>query len=702
MDSLHHHICPRNCYDTCSIISATRNGRLVSIEGNPAQPYTRGKLCAKVLDEIHKVYSPHRVKYPMRQSKRFSGHWERISWDEALETIGQQILSVKENYGTLLPIAHNKYSGNFGILHNALEAFMTGLGPTTRAVGSPCWSAGVDAQAFDFGAFFCSDPVDMEQAKLIWIWGANPAWNAAHQMPIIFRAMDRGAKVVCLDTHFSATAARVHQYVQVNPGTDGLLALGLAKILVEHQLIDRELPEYTLGHKEFIDYLITEVDLQECSEVTGVPLSTLQDLALDYGSTKPACIWVGFGLQRYGNGGQNLRAIDALGALSGNIGRSGGGVQYGHFETWRFSGPLSHAKCGHPQDRNLDINQFPRLALKADPPVKMLWLSSRNPLQQDGQQREWQRLVEGLDLVVVSDLFHTRSTAAADIFLPVTSHYEHWDLHASYWHYMVGINQPAIEPVGEARSDLQIAWDLSKRLNQLSPGSSAFPMQGSEKESVFEAIGPELLEMLSIESAQELLKGPLRANFPATAWQGRKFRTPSGKYEFYSEKAKAHGHPALPSYQPPRKPSPDTPLRLLTPHHASGLNSQVYRFNTESSNVNSYVSSRGNDSDKYLDHHDDSASVFKARLNPKTAEVYKLEKGDQAVLWNSEGSLSVVIDINHGMVLGVVMIYQENSLDLKAPHLNLLNLGALTDMGSYATGAYGLALNDTFVGIRKV
>jgi len=684
MAETHYHICPRNCYDTCSIISTTHKGRLIAIEGNPAHAYTKGKLCAKVMDEIHKVYSPQRVKYPLRQRKRFSGQWERISWEEALTIISEQILAIKDSYGTTLPIAHNKYSGNFGILHNALEAFMTGLGPTTRAVGSPCWSAGVEAQAYDMGAFFCSDPLDMEGSKLIWIWGANPAWNAVHQMPIIFRAMERGAKVVCFDTHFSATAARVHEFVQVKPGTDGLLALGIAKVIVEQGLVAPDIEEYSLGHEQFITYLKENIDLQECAEATGVALDVIKKLAMDYGTIKPACIWVGFGLQRYSNGGQNLRAIDALGALTGNIGIPGGGVQYGHFESWRYAGPLAHDRLGHPQDRQLDINQFAPLARKAEPPIKMLWLASRNPLQQDGNQEEWRELLKTLSLIVVSDLFHTSTSACADIFLPVTTHYEHWDLNSSYWHYYVGINEPAIEPVGEARSDLQIAWDLSKRLNELRPGTSAFPTEGSEQEAVWQALGPEMLELLGIDSPKELLKGPRRVNFPATAWQDRKFRTPSGKYEFYSARAAEQGLPALPIYKPPLKPPADTPLRLLTPHHYARLNSQAYAVAAEDNEGGNYGS-----------------LIYKARINPATAQAYGLKSGDKAFLWNRGGSLPVIIELEQSIGQDVVIIYQENLTNPKGLYLNQLNLGVLTDMGKFATGAYGLALNETFVGIRK-
>lgn len=687
MDSLHRHICPRNCYDTCSIISTTRNGRLVAIEGDPEHSYTRGKLCPKAMDEIHKVYHTQRVKYPMRQRKRFSGQWERITWDEALNTIAQQILTIKEKYGTTLPIALNKYSGNFGIMRNAWEGLLKGIGPTTRAIGSPCWSAGMDAQHFDFGVFFCSDPLEMEKAKLIWLWGVNPAWNAVHQMPIIFRAMEKGAKVVSFDTHLSATAARAHEFVQVNPGTDGLLALGMCKIIAEKGFLDPELSQYSLGHEEFLSYLNEEVDLRKCSQITGVSIKTMTELALEYSTTKPACIWAGFGLQRYSNGGQNLRAIDALGALTGNIGRPGGGVQYGHMETWSFAGPLAPQNYHHSLDCKVDINQFAPQGLKMDPPLKMLLVACRNPIQQEGKQREWQKLIDQLDLIVVSDLFHTRTSLAADLFLPVTTHYEHWDINASYWHYYVGINEPAIKPVGEARSDLQIAWDLSRVLNELDPGSSAFPTSGSEKEWVLGAVGEDLCQILELRSPQELLDGPKRANFPSTSWQEKIFRTPSGKYEFYSEKAQEYGHDPLPKFKPPYSPPEDTPLRLLTPHHISGLNSQIYP----------------SDTDVYpLFTEEIKANYYVAHIHPQTAMAYNVKSREQVALWNKGGSLTAAVQWDESVALDTVVIYQENRANIKVPHLNLLNSGNLTDMGPCSTGAYGLALNETFVGMRKM
>ncbi|KLU59302.1 dimethyl sulfoxide reductase DmsA precursor [Peptococcaceae bacterium CEB3] len=673
MSEKHQHICPRNCYDTCSLISTTVDGRLVSVEGNPAHDYTRGRVCPKIMNDVAKVYSPARIRYPMRQKHRFQGDWERIGWEEALTMIAGTVLALKEKYGSTLPLALNKYSGNFGFLHNAMEWLFTGIGPTTRAVGSPCWSAGVEAQAFDFGRFVCSDPLEMAQARLIWLWGVNPAWTAVHQMPIIFEAMDRGAKVVCFDTYFSATAARSHRFVQVRPGTDGLLALAMGKVLVEENLVDPELENYSLGLPEFTSYLKSEIDLTQAAALTGVGAETIRELALSYGQTHPACIWAGFGLQRYVNGGQTLRAIDALGALAGHIGERGGGVNYGHFETWNVPGfPPPE---GQPPDRLLDMNRFAEEALACgEPPLKMLWLAGRNPLSQDADLELWRKLVGQLELVIVSDLFLTKSAEAADLFLPVTTHYEHWDLNAGYWHYWVGVNEPAISPLGEAKSDLEIAWDLARRLNELEPGSCAFPGRGSEKETVFSLMTPDMLTLLGLNKPEDILAGPVRARLPAVAWSERKFATPSGRFEFFSDRAAAAGLPALPVYIPALNPPGEAPLRLLTPHHASSINSQSYL--------------------------DEAKDYYELHVNPKVLQEYEFRENEEAEIYNDSGRLPVKLRVDPTIPEGLAIIYPQDS-GSGHPGLNVLLKSRGTDMGKLATGAPGLALNETFVNLRK-
>ncbi|MDQ7094058.1 molybdopterin-dependent oxidoreductase [Desulfosporosinus sp. PR] len=676
MPQKHYHICPRNCYDTCSMISTTSNGVLVSVEGNPSHDYTNGKLCPKALHDVKKVYSPSRIRHPLRQKHRFSGDWERITWDEGLDLIARAILGIKNKYNSTLPIALNKYSGNFGALHNAMEWLFSGIGPTTRAIGSPCWSAGIDAQAFDFGRFICSDPQNMAKAKLIWLWGVNPAWTAIHQMSIIFDAIDQGATVVCFDTHLSATAVRSHRFVQVKPGSDGLLALAMCKVLLKENFIDPKIKDYSVGCDEFISYLNSEIDLEEAAQTTGVKSETIKNLAIAYGQTHPACIWVGFGLQRYTNGGQTLRAIDALGALAGHIGEEGGGVNYGHFETWQFT-DTQQSQSTSP-NRRLNINRFATEALNCtDPPVNLLWLSGRNPLSQDSDLKLWHKLVQQLDLIVVNDLFLTSSAEAADIFLPATTHYEHWDLNSSYWHYWVGINEPAISPLGETKSDLEIAWNISAKLNELEPGSCSFPTHGSEKETVLRQLSPTLLRQLGLSEPEEILSQPAKANLSPTAWSGRKFATPSGRFEFFSATAAAAGFPALPSYLPAQQPPGDAPLRLLTPHHTSMINSQSYLESDQTSNC------------------------YKVQLNPQLAQDYKLKEGDLAELFNESGILQVRVLLDPTLPRDVVIIYrgatQQQSLDL-----NVLFRSTTTDMGTVSTGAPGFALNETFVNLRKL
>ena len=200
--------CPRNCYDTCSIKSYVKDGVLEFVEGAQESTFTGGALCLKGYSYPRRVYSPDRIKYPMKQIGRGTGNWKRISWDEALSEIAGKIQEIKKKDGTLLGMALDKYSGNFGITHYGVEGMLSSLGYTTRFVGTPCWPAGIDAQNFDMGNMWCNDPEDFVKSKYIIIWGANPAWNSMHTMKFIYEAQERGAKLVVIDPILTQTAAK--------------------------------------------------------------------------------------------------------------------------------------------------------------------------------------------------------------------------------------------------------------------------------------------------------------------------------------------------------------------------------------------------------------------------------------------------------------------------------------------------------------
>ena len=232
--------CPRNCYDTCSIVTTVEDGRITFITGNEKNHYTKGRLCVKGNTYPRIVYSPDRIKYPMRQKGRGTGNWERISWDEAYTIIAKKILAIKKEYGNTLPICLNKYSGNFNILNYATEGMLSSIGYTTRAQGTPCDPAGSDAQAFDMGTAYNNDPEQFMDAEYIILWGANPAWTSAHSMYFIEQAKEKGTKLVVIDPLITQTASKADEYIQIKPSTDGALALGMIRYIIDHHLYDEE------------------------------------------------------------------------------------------------------------------------------------------------------------------------------------------------------------------------------------------------------------------------------------------------------------------------------------------------------------------------------------------------------------------------------------------------------------------------------
>jgi anaerobic selenocysteine-containing dehydrogenase len=420
-----YNVCPRNCYESCAILSYVQNGRLIKVEGDPAHGYTQGRLCAKGYAYTEYVYSPQRIRYPLRQSPRGSGNWERLSWEEALKIIADKILDLHERYGSSLACGYNKYSGNIGVLHQATEGMFRGFGSHTKIHGDACLSAGSEAVEYNWGQRTIVDPEAMAEAKTIVLWGVNPARTAVHQWKFINQARDKGARLLVIDPLFTPSAAQADIYFQIIPGTDGLLAMAVIKLLLDEGQLDQEyIQKHILGWEVLYSYLQEGVTLEEASRVTGVPPEGIRELASFY-LEKPCATWVGYGLQRYSNGGQNIRCIDALVALSGNHRLEGGGLYYNNYVDGLFKGNL----CNYPRprqsdtaERSLDINHFAEEALSlTDPPLKLLWIANRNPLSQDQDLVNWHKLLDQLELVVTVELFMNETTAQSDIVLPAAT-----------------------------------------------------------------------------------------------------------------------------------------------------------------------------------------------------------------------------------------------------------------------------------------
>ncbi|MBJ8777518.1 molybdopterin-dependent oxidoreductase [Citrobacter freundii] len=697
---IYRNACPRNCYDTCSLKTWVKDDVITFVEGAPESTFTHGTPCVKGLSYPRRVYSPDRIKYPMVQDVRGSGNWRRISWDEAMQRIATKMLEIKKKDGSMLGLAMTKYSGKFGVLNYAVEGMMSSLGYTTRFAGTPCWPAGIDAQNYDMGDMWCNDPEDFVKAKYIIIWGANPAWCSMHTMKYIYQAREKGAKVVVIDPLLTQTAAKADLYLRVRPGSDGALALGMARHLVDKGLVDQDfVNNYSHGYPEFEAYLRNSVTVEWASEICGLSADVIRQLAEEFTAVNPATAWIGYGMQRHVNGGANVRAIDAFVAMTGNIGIEGGGARYGHLHTWGFNynammqkppvGSIgmpgaagttsefgSAGEVAQYSDRSLNINQTAKGILEAnEPPVRMLWVACKNPFAQDFDRSKMEKAFEKLEMVVCADQFFNETVQHADIVLPVTTAFEEWNVDASYWHYWLSINQPAIKPMYEAKCDLEIAVLLSRTINKLEPGSCTFPQEFNHKRWLDQEFNDGMAKMFGISSWDDLLDGPKKAILPSSAaWYDRKFKTPSGKFEFRSELCEKNGHTALPEYKPEAKST--LPFHLFTPHVQFGIHSQFINL--------------------------DWMQVFYPEpfvyMHPISAEKRGIAENDLVKVFNTVGEVELRAKVTANVPEDFLVMYEAWFPKRK---YNVQNVVADTpaDMGLMKTGAPGAAIHSQFADI---
>ncbi|OEF95827.1 molybdopterin-dependent oxidoreductase [Desulfuribacillus alkaliarsenatis] len=660
------HACPRNCYDTCSILAYTQNGILHKVEGDPSHSYTNGKLCTKGYSYTNRVYHPERLRTPMLQTHRGSGRWQEISWEEAMKIIADKILSLNHRYGNNLALALNKYSGNFGILHNAAEGMFNSLGPTTQAIGSPCWSAGLDAHTYDFGDYLTSDPEEMVHSQLIILWGVNPAWTAVHSMPFIYKAKEQGATVVVIDPIYTTTARKSDIYIQVNPGSDIYLALAIAKVIIEQNWQDTKfIKQYTHGWEHYNESL-KNYDFNDLLSLCGQTIEVITELAELMYRKRPMMIWTGFGLQRHLQGGQTIRAINALAAITGNIGTIGSGVQFAQQQTWQFNYNILMRSAPH-SFRAVDINTFDTALQELDnPPIKLLWISCRNLLTQSPARKSLMKSLKNLELIVTVDQFLTPTAQLSDIVLPTTTQFEEWDIVASYWHHWIAINEPAIKPYYDSKSELEIAQLLSKTLNVLQPGFCRFPTDLSSEDFIDNEFNNELYQQLDINNWRELLDGPKKIKLP-TAWENLSFKTPTKKFEF------------LMATLDKKSNSPKYPYWLLSPHAQFAINSQFQN--------NPWIQKLKPEPEVVI--------------NPITATDLAIITGSMVKVFNQNGSIVAKARVSND-VPGNSIVFYQGWTPKSNVFVNDLVENQPTDMGNFVTGSPGVAFYNTFVNIQKL
>jgi anaerobic selenocysteine-containing dehydrogenase len=670
--------CPRNCYSTCSFKVWTDDGKVIKIDPQPLNKATPEGICLKGLSYVERVNSPKRILYPL---KKINGEFKQISWDNALNEISEKLKSFKLNFGAQ-SILFYYASGMSGLLNSVSTNFWRLFGGATTVYGNLCWPAGLEATRLTLGENKHNVPWDLENSKLIVVWGKNPAESNIQQMIPIEKAQQKGAKLVYIDPRRTASSERADLLLQPIPGTDGILALAIAKILIETDQIDHVFIEkYVLGFNEFKESVL-KIDLKEASEECGISLDFINKLASLIGTIKPMTLIPGYGMQRYSNGGQTTRCLLALSIITGNIGKEGACWHYADLQGDIFSEvkePLNYFPPDKPDGifrREIATARLGEDMLKlSNPKLKMVWVERGNPLSQNPDSNKIKEAFDKLEYKVVVEQFLTDTAKEADIVLPAKTMFEQSDIISSYWNPYIQLRQKVIEPIGEVKPETEIYYHLAKKLK--------FPESEIEKaipypsDDAIEKWLNKQLEPFEID-IEELKKAPVLApGLQEIAFSDYKFNTPSGKIELYSKAAKENWRVnPLPSFEKTIEGKSKTmdkyPFNLMSPNTKNRIHSQFGNLE----NI------------KLID-----PEPF-ATINLGDAQKKGIKNNDLIKVHNDRGELTIKAKTDASLRPGNIVIingywHQEGACP------NVLSKGRETDMG------HGTAFHDNMVNYEK-
>jgi anaerobic selenocysteine-containing dehydrogenase len=540
--------CPHDCPDTCGIVTEVQDGTAVSVYGDPDNPITRGWLCAKVRPYLDHVYHPDRLMYPLRRvGPKGGGQWQRIGWQEAIAEIADRWKNIIAEFGAeaILPYS---YSGTLGLVQMIVSTarLWNRLG-ASRLERTICCAAAEMAVKATIGKRWAPPYSEILDSKLVLIWGHNPVSTAPHFMPFLRQAQHAGCHVVVIDPRRTQTAKGADWHLAPRPGSDGVLALALGHVLVAEGMHNETwLKEHTVGWPLLRERL-AEYPPRRAAAITGVPEEDIIRLARLYGSRRPVLIKMADGINRNRNGGQNVRAICALPALTGQYGVRGGGLSYSTSDYGKWNGEaINHWRDCPPKGRSINMNRLGMALLgeAQNPPIRSLYVFGSNPVASSPNAG---RIVEGMrraDLfTVVHELFLTDTADYADIVLPATSQLEHTDLHKGYGTTLLTYNRPAIAPRGECKSNWEVMGLLAEALGFQEPW-----LHQSADEVIEEVLekSPALrgitLQRLKAEGAMPIPQED------ATPFADARFPTPSGKVELFSQALADKGIDPLPGH----------------------------------------------------------------------------------------------------------------------------------------------------------
>jgi anaerobic selenocysteine-containing dehydrogenase len=688
-----HAVCSLDCPDTCSLhITVNDEGRAVKIQGNPDHPVTRGFLCAKVTKYLDLVYSPDRVLYPMRRKPgvpkgpvaagKQPEVFDRISWEEALDTIAAQFRRISETCGpeSILPYS---YAGNMAVLgFGSMDRrffFRLGASQLDRTI---CSAAGGEALLSVYGVKLGTDVEDFRHARTIIAWGANIHGNNVHLWPFVEEARHNGARLIVIDPYKTRTAKAADWHLPILPGTDTALALGMMHVLIAENLIDADyIARFTHGFDALRDR-VAEYTPQHVAQITGLSVEDILALTREYATATPSAIRMNYGVQRSQNGGTAARAIAMLPCLIGAWKQRGGGLQLSTSGVFQFNKQAierpdlaASSPIARP-GRIVNMSSLGHALTELDsPPVHAFMVYNSNPAAIAPNQNAVLRGLRRPDLfTVVHEQSWTDTTDYADIILPATTFCEHKDFQGTYGHYYVQLSDAAIAPCGEARSNVTVFRQLAQRM-----GFTESCFQDTEEDLIDQALTTESPWLKGITRRQLEREHSVRVNFPHQETDGaflpftsaEWFHTPSGKAEFYSETLAAQGLDPLPAYVPAtesrRAPLAEKfPLELLARKADNHMNS-------------TFAALPGHR--KF-----EKAHAGLLELHPTDAATRGIRDGDPVEIFNERGKILLRAKLMDSAPAGVTVCRLGwNKLSGDGQGVNALTSETLTDLGGGPT-----------------
>lgn len=664
------HGCTLDCADCCKFNVYVKNDDIIKIEGDKEHPYTKGFICKKGLAHLKRLNHSKRIYKPLI---KINDKWKEIEFDEAINIMVKKLSYYKSKFGSKSILYYEQY-GNGTVLKSIGEKFFNFYGGVSLSKGGPCWSAGIAAQKLDFGDSRSHSLEDMLNSKNIFVWGKNPANTTIHTMQMIKMAKEKGSKIIVIDPIETATAKLADKYIKIKANGDKALALAMGQIIIKNKLYDEKyIKLYVNGFEEYKSYILS-LNIKDLSKECGVEISTIEELVKLY-CQKYSTILLGFGMQKYKNGGMTIRLIDALGAITGQIGFSGGGVNYANkvypkilntdpYDSEKFSSNRYYytneisefiEKCnlGNTYYKNdIFINhEDDKGDYELNIPIKMAIITKSNLLNQLANINNLKRALSKVEFKVCFDMFITDTVKECDLFIPATSQLESEDLlFSSMMNPYLVYNEKILEPQEKLMDEYYFFMEVAKRLKM-----SNYPIV-TKKEYLEKVIYP--LKNINSDISLEYLKNNYFTLHKDVAWSDKNFVNESGKFEIINceeiKKFEANKYKDI------------SQLRLLTNHGRDSLSSQ---------------------------HFMDDDGIAIAYINEKEAKRFNINNNEIIYLKSENGQIKVKINIDKSIGDNIVMMFV--GWWERHGNPNFLTNSGISDIGGQIT------YNETFVEIIK-